>query len=152
MQPPTCCFASQVNLAVASICCICRDVQSLARDLHQGPSGEVTPFPRHRPHSCHTAQSRVGNEVDPKVSFCSIWDIQKGVAVPVKAMPVPQWYTHLLCSHLHSSCQRLPIDCVCLHLVQRAMSDNGLAGCSSNCFAERLVAFAAVEGIFFSGR
>ena len=24
--------------------------------------------------------------------------------------------------------------------------------CSSNCFAERLVAFAAVEGIFFSGR
>lgn len=25
-------------------------------------------------------------------------------------------------------------------------------GCSSNCFAERLVAFAAVEGIFFSGR
>ena len=27
-----------------------------------------------------------------------------------------------------------------------------LVCCSSNCFAERLVAFAAVEGIFFSGR
>ena len=41
---------------------------------------------------------------------------------------------------------------LCPPLYPLALSDQQTVACSSNCFAERLVAFAAVEGIFFSGR
>lgn len=79
-------------------------------------------------------------------------------AIQRKAEWAMKWIQRqaLPCLHSHPHVEVMFHRCFC-HKYQHLQSspvksDAEVICCSSNCFAERLVAFAAVEGIFFSGR